>query len=205
MKQELYQYSISLKERTDKVKRTPVVHVCTFFLIGLFALLTIFIINIWVSVFILLSYTLFFIYNRKEKDQYAKLLFDIGLFVFYLSLETSVVFNNIPSFLGLFGIIFPLCLLTYEIKVYIGIKQKKYSFKNKNNNKEKFAAIMGSLTVACGLIGLRLGRSISQNYRDSTWFVGIVIVVASLLFVVSISYLQKYIIYKIITRHSDEL
>lgn len=198
MKQELYQYSISLKEKIENIKNITVGNVCAFVLVGIFSLLTIFI-NIWVSAIIFLSYIVLFIYNRSEKDRYAKVLFDLGLFIFYLTFEMSVIFNNDPAFLNMFLVVFSIGLIFYEIKVYVNLKQKKYSLKNKNPQ-GKLIAILGSLSVIFGLMGMRLGKWIGRNYKEEGWVVGLGVIIVSLLFVVSISFLQKYAIYKVLKR-----
>jgi len=205
MRQELYQYSISLKKRTENLgnTNTAVGNVCMFVLVALFGVFTAFL-NIWISLIIIVSYTALFVYNRREKDRYAKILFDLGLFIFYLSLEMSVLFNSQPSFIGIFLIALFICLVFYEIKVYLSLKHKKYSLKNAKKN-SALVAILGTLTLLCGSIGLKLGKSIGRNDRGSEEVIWLGAIIVSLLFVVSISYLQKYTVYKVLERKRNSV
>ena len=61
------------------------------------------------------------------------------------------------------------------------------------------------LTLLCGSIGLKLGKSIGRNDRDSEEVIWLGAIIVSLLFVASISYLQKYTVYKVLERKRNSV
>ena len=94
MSYEWYEYSVSIKDRTEKIDNMLIFNICSFILLGIFSM-AVFFFNIIAFFVIALSYILLFVINKKNKDIYAKNLFSIGTFIFYLSLETFFVFQKL--------------------------------------------------------------------------------------------------------------
>ena len=196
MKEELYQYSIALQKRSESIPNRTVGLCCIVILVMMFSVF-IALLNVWLMLAIILPYIALFIYNRTRKDEYEKLLFDLGLFIFYLALELSVIIYTDPASRLPFFIFLLIGLTSYEIKFYSDLKHQKYSLKNKNFNTQR-ALIMGSITTICGCIGLRIGRAIGKKYAntDSDAIIIMGAIIVALLFTAAVSYLQKYAIYR---------
>jgi len=141
-----------------------------------------------------ISYCLSLIYNSKEKDDYAKALFDIGITLIVIGLETysMVSIYGTDELATVICTIIGLCF--YEILVFVKVKRKAYStYTGRKLKKGKWFVSSGVLT------GCVLGSSLIRNDRQSLLFF-LLSCISAMLLVFAISLFQKYLIYKIVKK-----
>ena len=135
-------------------------------------------------------------YNSREKDEYSKALFDIGSLLFVIGIEAFAlvsIFSDSEKFFLAFTI---LGFILYEITVFVKVKSKKYSTHTKELKQTSF----GYLFAWSGIvIGSALGGALISNDNISLLMI-LIAVVAGMFVVFSITLLQRYFIYKIISK-----
>ena len=188
MKQELYLYAISLKNKN----LANISIVCTWFLLLVF-LIPLLLANTVLGLIILFSYFILYFLSKKEKERYDRDLVSVGLFLLFLGIEffalTQIQYRVITPFI----VILLSSLVIYEIAFFIKVKKKRYS--NKTRNKSPWGYILSILFG--GLGGVRAGRLMARSeHTDLTLWIAILC--CSLLIVYSFTFFQKYIIHKII-------
>ena len=97
MSQEWYEYAVSIKDQTEKINNMLVFNICSFILLGMFAI-GLFFINVFAFFVVVLSYIPLIVFNHKDKDIYAKKILFIGTFIFYMALEASFIFGILDFF-----------------------------------------------------------------------------------------------------------
>ncbi len=86
------------------------------------------------------------------------------------------------------------CILGYEIFFAINIIFRRYSAKN--NNIKKYPARYSTIGISIGtLIGTLTAKKISPIIETSLWSVWLIWIGIALLWVLSLSFLQKYVLY----------
>ncbi len=86
--------------------------------------------------------------------------------------------------------------------VIINVLYKKYSAKN--NNLKSYPARDSALGIFAGSwIGWLIAKKITPIIEKSLWSVWILWIGMALLFVLAISFLQKYVLYKILKPKKD--
>lgn len=193
MKQEWYEYAISIKKRTNnKIKKISDFMI---YFVLLFISLPLLIDNIWCWLILTILYCLALLYNSQEKDDYAKALFDIGITFLILGVEISAavsIFSNNQKYIFVFTII---GIALYEILVLAKVRFRKYSTSTVKTLKKGTGG--SNLALFGVLVGCVLGHSLISNDKVSL-LIFLVSVVCALFVIFSITILQKYFVYKII-------
>lgn len=199
MNQELYQYAISYKNNPKRAAKIAWI-IFKYVILSLFSI-PVFIHNKWHFVILVVSYLLSMLYNSRETDGYAKILFDIGITL--VVVEIGFIYINL--FYGFNLIFFPLYsiigLAIYEILVLIKIKLKKYSTTQYSTPLEKPKT--NWLAGGAALLGLRIGNILFEDISLAILVLLPCCYIA--FFAFAISYFQKYVIYKILKKKYPEV
>ena len=125
MRQEWYEYAISIKKRTDnKLKKAS--GFVTYLILAVFSL-PLLKQNVWCWLLLTLSYCLLLLCISKEKDNYAKALCDIAITIAIIGLELlSMIYISGTNIITAI-ICTIIAIAFYEISVYIKIRKRKYS------------------------------------------------------------------------------
>lgn len=212
MKNEFYEYIFpsnrvkkegneTTKDKTTK-KDDLIGYCATFFVLLVFSL-PMAISQTFIWSLTLLGYIVLLIMSKFDRDPYSKTLVFFGGTALYLCVVLSYLIitesfkrfqtSFIPSLL----ILAIICTITYEIILFINILLKRYSAKLKHKNKHP--AIYTAVGTFCGgIIGSVIARKISPHLANSHLSVWLVLIACSLLFSISISFLQKYVLYKVL-------
>lgn len=189
MKQQLYHYALSLKNR----KLSNVSTTACWILLAMF-LIPLTLLNIWLGVLILLSYFLLYFFSKKEADKYCKELISLGLFLLFLGLEFSALLLTQYNVIIFLAVTILILMIFYEALFFIKIEKKMYSrtMLNKSPWENVIPLIFGGTGFWCGKLIAK-----TQN-TDLILWIGILL--CSVLIVGSFSLFQKYFIYKIINK-----
>ena len=187
MKQELYRYATSLPSKP--LSKLPVFWFR--FLLAMF-LIAIMVFNMPIGLAILFSYVFLCLLLKREVDEYRRGLLNLGLFLFFLAIESSTLL------LILFHVFIPLILtvtavfVSYEILFLVKIKRKVYSRGTpmKSSWMNIIPLIFGSSGVYAGKLLAKVG-SINFNLC-------VMIFICSFLIVYSCTFFQKYFVHKFI-------
>ncbi len=191
MKQELYHYATCLQPKIQNAQNIP--NACIYILLTIFSLPLLFT-NFFLWAILFVSYVAFALYNKKEKNQYIKTLFQIGTFIAYLGIEISCLLIQTYSVCIPLLCTLGIALLFYEMVFLLNIKQKRYSQKSSAAKNSTGKAI----TALAVLGSISSGRLISRLFKDTPIPLWIAVLVSALIIVGSITYLQKSIIGKIL-------
>lgn len=211
MKNEFYEYACPLKRITRKQIETNtsnskkadlIGYSATFFILLIFSLpLAISRVCLWSM--ILVVYIASLLICKADKDPYSKTILFFGSTMLYLYVVLSYLIITeaykrfqISSLPYLF-ILTVFCVVFYEILVLANILLKRYTariIKGKN-----YPSIYTTIGTFCGsVIGSLVARRISPHLANSLWSVWLVLMACSLLFTISLSFFQKYILYKVL-------
>lgn len=189
MGNELYHYAISLKHK--QLSNIPVA--CMWILLSIF-FIPLLLSSFWIGLVILVTYPMLFCYSQKEKDTYKRGLLNLGLFMLFLGLESSLLLLVEYNLTGTLITTIFVFIVSYEIFWCIKLKKKMYSAK-----KSSIRSWVCTVPLAfCGSgvwCGKLLARSESTNFK--LW---IVILLVAVFITGSISILQKFLVYKIIDK-----
>ena len=191
MKQEWYEYAVSIKKRVgDKINGIPILAVAPILVVFSIPLMMH---NIWAWLIIMASYCVVSIVNHLGKDPYAKFLLDVGSSLGVLgAMILSLIFaiNADESYLAFIFTLF--AFIFYEIVVLVKIGERKYSScVIKKSSKGIWLGTSGVLT------GSALGRFLLSRDNNTLFFALLAAVACAVVFVFAISFWQRYIIYKI--------
>ena len=202
MKQELYEYSISLMKKAEKIKRPKVAFWLAFGLMVLFSVAFCFY-NFLIFVAIFLSLIVSIVWYSLEKKKYERILITLGLLTFYLGLYCCLVLSLYPFGLAIFSVIFVICVIIYETKVHMSIKAHVYSSRNENPNQNHgcITTLLASIPVGVSFI---IGRSLGKNMRKNDILILPFSIIAAMLITISVSYFQKYATYKYLNKKQNK-
>ena len=187
MKKELYCYATSLKD--NGLQKIP--SFCFWVLLSIF-LIPLILENIVLGLILTCAFILLSIIIKKETTMYDRELLRIAISFLFLGIEFSVL-TEIQ-----YNITFPLILaitvslIAYEIIFLINVKRKAYSTSNlKKTN------WMNIIPLILGGTGIWAGKLIAKSANiDIKLFV--VILICSSIIMYSFTFIQKFILYKII-------
>lgn len=207
MKNEIFEYVCPSKRITknqvssNKLKKDDIIgYLSTFFILLVFSLpMAISKISLWSIVFI--SYLILLVICKVDKDPYSKTMLFFGSTTVYLGIVLSYLIitesykrfqiSSLPTLLILtmFSTIF------YEILVCVNVALKRYTARI---IKKSHPTIYTTIGTFCGaMIGSLIARRVSPYLKDSLWSVWLVLIACSLLFSVSLSFFQRFILYKV--------
>ena len=142
-----------------------------------------------------------FLFNRREKNAYLKSLINIVIGLFYAGFIVACDLDIVSHIKFQISrkselIITPILgFLIYDIGVIINIVRKKYSTKKQDGIKTK--TTRNTRDYMGALLGTLIARLLSRNFGDTPALDWILILTSSILFVLSLVFLQKYLICKI--------
>ena len=207
MKNEIFEYVCPSKRITksqvssNKLNKDDIIgYLSTFFILLVFSLpMAISKISLWSIV--LISYLILLVICKFDKDPYSKTMLFFGSTTVYLGIVLSYLIitesykrfqiSSLPTLLILtmFSVIF------YEILVCVNIVLKRYTARI---TKKSHPTIYTTIGTFCGaMIGSLIARRVSPYLKDSLWSVWLVLFACSLLFSVSLSFFQRFILYKV--------
>ena len=188
MKQELFLYAVSCKERSNNYIPTA----CFIVILAIFSAPIIKLNLIFWAVLTVL-YTLIQLYNSKKiKQQYMKTLFQLGAFMGFLGIEIAYLFVTIYPVIIELIICTIVMIFSYEVGFWIKIKLKQYS----NPRREK--KIINIITILCGTSGFWLGKVVNILFEDTPLVVGGSVILSALIIVGSFTYFRNFAICKTI-------
>jgi len=126
MKKEIYAYAVSRAKQMDSVTNSNLNYVLRLMIfINSVFILPVFFIKWWLGVSVAAMYVLSYIMLLKEKDNYAKRLLCIFIFLCFIAVSSllSIAYMYNSCFLVLTMTI--VCVIVYEINWVINLKQKK--------------------------------------------------------------------------------
>lgn len=186
MKQELYYYATSLKNKN----LSKASNVCMWILLSIF-LLPLILKNISLGLLLFLFYLSCYKASKTQKDKYEGELLNFGSFLLFLGIEFFAGFIIVwPEVLSAFAVVVLAFWISYEIIFLIRIKKKQYS---------KGASIKSNFIfpVTLGLLGTSTGKLIAK-IENSDFPLWLGVIVSSAIIVYSFSFFQKFFIHKII-------
>ena len=188
MKNELYQYAISIEKRSNgRVK--PISGFGQYFAL-LFLSIGMLVTNVFIWIISLMLYGAVIFYKSREEDEYARALFDMGTFLMLICIYIAWIPIHF-DFANEVVISIVISLLLYELWFYLNIKLKKYSSCVKKFKKSPILASGGVLT------GVGIANSIKRN-TDNASLSFCLIIISVVFFIFSITFIQRYLIYKIL-------
>lgn len=188
MKQELYNYAISLKNKN----LSNISIVCVWILLTIF-LIPLMLSDIVVGLILLFSYAIFYLCSKKEADRYNRGLLNLGFFLLFLGIEFSALAQIQYKIIIYLITTIVVLLIFYETIFFIKIKKKMYS-KGVQNKSPWFYIV----PFMFGGSGLWFGKLISRSNNIGLKLC-IVIFLCSVLITYSFTVFQKYFIHKIIS------
>ena len=202
---EWYEYAISLKKRAingiDGIYNFKKSLGFVGYLILIFLSLPLLKHNIWYWLILAIVYSLSLFCNSKENDNYAKMLFDIGITLAVMGLESLSVAFMVGGDIKYIIFFTILSIASYELVVFAKVKCKRFSYPIKNDKKR------GVLLYAPGpLFILALTNLSGHSLRRYGTPLIIYLVFSSisiLIFTISTAFFQKYIIYKCIKNNDN--
>lgn len=216
MKNEFFEYVCPLKRITNnqvnsdrKVSKKDAIigYVSIFFILFVFSLpMAITKTFIW-SIVLILFFSLLFL-CKVDKDPYSNTMLFFGSTLLYLGIVSSYLIItesykrfNISYKHALF-LLTIVAVIFYEILVCLNIFLKRYTARY---NKKSYPMIYTTIGTFCGtVIGCIIAHYATPYLEKTTWSVWLVLIACSLLFTISISFLQKYILYKILHKKIDK-
>lgn len=187
MKNELYCYATSLKD--NGLQKIP--SFCFWVLLSIF-LIPLILENIVLGLILTCAFILLSIIIKKETTMYGRELLRIAISFLFLGIEFSVL-TEIQ-----YNITFPLIiaisvsLIAYESIFLINVRRKIYS-----TPPPKKTIWINIIPLVCGGTGIWAGKLIAKNSSiDIKLFV--VILICSSIIMYSFTFLQKFILYKLI-------
>ncbi len=166
--------------------------------------------NLWLWSIVFALYLTAVIICIICKDKHEKNMLIFGSTLAYFGITFSFFIANEAFKRFQISVTAPLlilsafCVLCYEIMVIINVLYKKYSAKN--NNLKSYPARASALGISAGsLIGWLIAKKITPAIEKSLWSVWILWIGMAFLFVLAISFLQKYVLYKILKPKKDTL
>lgn len=216
MKNEFFEYVFPSKRITKnqvdsnrkRVKREDFIgYIATFFILLVFSLpMAISKTSLWSIV--LVSYFIFLFLCKVDKDPYSKTILFFGSTTLYFGIVLSYLiiieshkrfhFSYLPTLLVLtvFSVIF------YEIFVCANVIFKRYTARATKKSHPTIYTTIG--TLGGTVIGSLKSRYVSPHLKESILSVWLVLIACSLLFVISFSFIQKYILYKALYKRINE-
>lgn len=211
MKNEFYEYICPSKRITQKAIQTNtntskkedlMGYIATFFILLVFSL-PMAISQVWLWSMVIVGYIILLLICKLDKDPYSKTILFFGSTTLYLCVVLSYLIITesykkfqISSFFTLF-ILTIFCVAFYEILILANILLKRYTARM--TNKKSYPTIYTSIGTFCGgIIGYLIARRISPYLEKSLWSIWLILIACSLLFTISLSFFQKYILYKIL-------
>ncbi len=210
MKKEFFEYVCPSKRITknqvdsnkNKIKKDDIIgYFATFFILFVFSLpMAISKIGLWSIVLIL--YFILLVVCKVDKDPYSKTMLFFGSTTLYLGIVLSylIITESYKRFhvsslltllvLTIFTVIF------YEILVCVNVILKRYTARLTQKSHPTIYTTIG--TLGGTIIGSLIARYVSPYLKESIWSVWLVLIACSLLFTVSLSFLQKCILYKVL-------
>lgn len=217
MKSEFYEYACPSKRITKKqigagkrcIKKEDLIgYSAIFFVLFVFSL-PMALSRIWLWGMVLVAYIVLLVICKVDKDPYSKTLFFFGSTILYLCIVLSYLIVTEAykkfqiSFLFSYFVLTIFCVVFYEILVFVNILFKRYTARI--NNKKTFPAIYTTIGTFCGgTLGSLVAYKISPHLENSFWSVWLVLISCSLLFTISLSLFQKYILYKALYKKISE-
>ena len=211
MKNEFYEYVCPSKRITKNQvesskgtskKEDLIGYIATAFVLLVFSL-PMAISRVWLWSIVLVLYIVFLLVCKMDKDPYSKTMLFFGSTTLYLYVVISylIITESYKRFqissIILLLILMIFCVIFYEILVFVNICLKRYTARMRN--KKNHPMIYTTIGTFCGsIIGSLIARRISPHLEHSRWSVWLVLIACSLLFTISLSLFQKYILYKIL-------
>ena len=189
MKTELYHYAMSL----DKKNLSNIPNLCVGILLTIF-LIPILLSNIWIGILISFAYVLSYFRVKKENVKYCKELLNFAIFLLFLGLEFSLLIILRYGFIKQITITLFTIMMVYEIVFVLKIKLKMYSRSDKSSRPWIYI-----VSLVFGGTGIWCGRLIANNESTDLKLLAAIFLCAVLI-IGSVSFFQKFFIYKIINR-----
>jgi len=190
MKTELYHYAMSLNSKELSETKTP--NLCIWILLSVF-LIPILISNIWIGLITASSYIVLCLCVKRENDKYGKELLNSGLFMLFLGIEGTFLLIIQYKIIKLLMVTIFILLVVYEIIFAFKIKLKSYSQKDKSKR-----TWINVLSLICGGTGVWFGKMLANIPESNEFKLWIAIISCSVVIVGSVSFFQKYLIYKVV-------
>ena len=219
MKNELYEYACPQKRMTaerfeaEKKKQNTqtndrIGYISIFCGLGVFSLpMALDNTLLWVT--ILAVYLTILIVNMiKDKDPYPRFLLSYGATLVYLGIIISYLiidgaydrfgYSCWGSLIGMTVIL----VVCYECSVLLNMLLKQYTARA--HSKKSHPAMHTAIGTAVGcMIGSFLAKVISPQITTSLWSVWLVVLGCGVLYMLAFSFLQKYLLYKILKKHQN--
>ena len=185
MKQELYHYAISLKEKN--LSNIPIP--CLWILLSIL-LIPIIISKVIIGLVLLFAYLILHVFSQKGNNKYNRELLILGVFLLFLGFEfAALILIQYDITISLIVTVLSM-LIAYETIFLIKVKKKLYSHAPKSWN-----TWINIVPWIFGTTGVWAGKLIAkiEDTGLKTW---IMVFVCASLFVYSFTFFQKYFIHK---------